>query len=713
MESQPCSNRKSNPTTAAIARRQFLGSSASAVLALTLGGWPQPVSADSNVAGTTTDGDSSVNLNIKERYRIFVPNITVIRGGQATVVLRSGENCTINIPRRVADQREFTVKGKGLQGNDIVIVTHTLYEPLNKIYETIDHEIESAPFIQKASQENCREAYFQITEGQYFDDLATLELLDYLIYSSKLDATIKQRYEVASQNSRLVAIEEAIEKVLANSELNQHQKQVIRGTHQYVRAGDPVPNFDNLTDLAAIIAGAELSPGLKQYYLQAIANAKAVTADFILVQLIADPQQSPQLTEEQRTKYLNVYQQVRDGQKVSDPETLNGLDQLIANSNILETCKLLYLLAQDRFFEDAGSAQEDFGELRQVANKVKQTSAAIQEDVEELRVANKVTRNGAAIVPNATKALSVLGVEAGTGVTISSLSGAAATNATLAALGGGSIATGGLGMLGGLAVATGGAALIGAAGLLSIALVSQMDGEDLRNLGVAGLTGTLAGAAAVFVAWTGASALGIAGTLSGAAAITTTISALGGLSFLTGGASLVAFVTSYVVWSVLNGKKKQDNNSVLTMNTKRDNNILHQLESRLYTFIEEPSVDDSLFAFLKTKLPQDNSYGAEVFFAPNIPLDKLTAALTRWIKVGREEKVLSFVDTTKSHNGKEGIFFTNQRIVWQGSVSSWSVSYPDLDIYTARKIAEGLLNQEQKAKFADVIWELHNKFGTT
>jgi hypothetical protein len=85
------------------------------------------------------------------------------------------------------------------------------------------------------------------------------------------------------------------------------------------------------------------------------------------------------------------------------------------------------------------------------------------------------------------------------------------------------------------------------------------------------------------VAWTGASALGIAGTLSGAAAITTTISALGGLSVLTGGASLVAFVTSYVVWSVLNGKKKQDNNSVLTVNTKRDKNILHQLESRLYT----------------------------------------------------------------------------------------------------------------------------------
>ncbi|MCT7957869.1 twin-arginine translocation signal domain-containing protein [Laspinema palackyanum] len=681
IDSQPSSNPESNPTTAAIARRQFLGLSASAVLALTLGGWPQPVSADSNVSGTTTEGDSNVNLNIKERYRIFVPNITVARGGQAKVVLRSGEDFTIDIPRRVADQSEFTIKGKGLQGNDIVIVMHTLYEPSAKIQESIEYEIESAGFIQDVTKENCQEAYLQITEGKYFEDLATLELLDYVVASSKLDEKIQQRYEIASQSSRLVAIEEAIEKVLANSELNPNEKQVIRGTHQYVRAGDPVPNFEDLTDLAAIIAGTELSPGLKQYYLQAIATAKAVTADFIIVQLIADPQQSPQLNEEERSKYLQVYQQVRDGQKVSDQETLKGLDQLIANSNILETCKVLYSLAQDRFFEDAASAQEDFGDLRQVANKVKRT--------------------GAGIVPTATNALSLLGVEAGTGVTISSLSGAAATNATLAALGGGSIATGGFGMLGGLAVATGGAALIGAAGILSIALVSQMDGQDLKNLGVAGLTGTLAGAAAVFVAWTGVSALGIAGTLSGAAAITATISALGGLSVLTGGASLVAFGTGYVVWSVLKGNKK------------RDNNILHQLESRLYTFIEELSVDDSLFAFLKTKLPQENYYAAEVFFAPNIPLDKLTTALKKWGTVGKEEKILSFVDTSILDNGKAGILLTNQGIIWKSIASSGHLKFSEINTYFSGKIADLLIHEEDSSQFADVIWELHNKFGKT
>jgi hypothetical protein len=681
IESQPSSNPEPNPTTGAIARRQFLGLSASAVLALTLGGWHRPVSADSNDWGTTTDWDSNVNLNIKERYRIFVPNITVARGGKARVVLRSGEDFTIDIPRRVADQSEFTVKGKGLQGNDIVIVMHTLYEPSAKIQENIEYEIESAPFIQKITQENCLQAYLQITEGKYFNDLATLDLLDYVVASSKLDETIQQRYEVASQNSRLVAIEEAIEKVLANSELNQNQKQVIRGTHQYVRAGDPVPNFEDLTDLAAIIAGAELSPGLQQYYLQAIAKAKAVTADFIIVQLIADPKQSPQLNEKERIKYLKVYQQIRDGNNVLDQKSLNGLNQLIANSNILKTCKVLYFLAQDRFFENAASAQEDFGDLRQVANKVKRT--------------------GAAIVPTATNALTWLGVEAGTGVTIASLNGAAATNATLAALGGGSIATGGFGMLGGLAVATGGAALIGAAGILSIALVSQLDGQDLKNLGVAGLTGTLAGAAAVFVAWTGASVLGIAGTLSGAAAITATISALGGLSVLTGGASLVAFGTTYVVWSVLKRKKIPE--------TK----IINQLEARLYTFSEKLSVDDSLFAFLKTKLPQEHYDSEQVFFAPDIPLDKLTTALKNWGRVGNGEKVLSFVDTSESLNGTEGIFFTNQGIVWNGNRSRGSLRYPDLEIYTSGQIADLLSNKEQRFKLADVIWELHNTFKMT
>ncbi|WP_156823733.1 hypothetical protein [Oscillatoria acuminata] len=646
-----------------------------------LGGWHRPVSADRNVSGTTTEGDSNVNLNIKERYRIFVPNITVARGGKARVVLRSGEDCTIDIPRRVADQSEFTIKNKGLQGNDIVIVTHTLYEPSAKIQENIEYEIESAPFLQKVTQENCLQAYLKITEGKYFDDLATLDLLDYVVASSKLDETIQQRYEVASQNSRLVAIEEAIENILAKSELNLNQKQVIRGTHQYVRAGDPVPNFEDLTDLAAIIAGAELNPGLQQYYLQALAKAKAVTADFLIVQLIADPRQSPQLNEKDRIKYLKVYQQVRDGKNVLDQKSLNGLNQLIANSNILKTCKVLYFLAQDRFFENAASAQEDFGDLRQVANKVKRT--------------------GAAIVPTATNALTWLGVEAGTGVTIASLNGAAATNATLAALGGGSISTGGFGMLGGLAVATGGAALIGAAGILSIALVSQLDGQDLKNLGVAGLTGTLAGAAAVFVAWTGASVLGIAGTLSGAAAITATISALGGLSVLTGGASLVAFGTSYVVWSWLNGKKS------------RETKIINQLEARLYTYIGKLSVDDSLFAFLKTKLSQEHYDSEQVFFAPDIPLDKLTIALKKWGKIGNGEKVLSFVDTSESLNSMEGIFFTNQGIVWNGNRSRGSLRYQDLEIYTSGLIADLLSNKEQSFKLADVIWDLHKTFKMT
>jgi hypothetical protein len=231
--------------------------------------------------------------------------------------------------------------------------------------------------------------------------------------------------------------------------------------------------------------------------------------------------------------------------------------------------------------------------------------------------------------------------------------------------------------------------------------VSQLDGQDLKNLGVAGLTGTLAGAAAVFVAWTGASVLGLAGAVSGAAAITATISALGGLSVLTGGASLVAFGTSYVVWSFLKGKKK------------RDDNILHQLEARLYTLVEELSVDDSLFAFLKAKLPQEKYDTEEVFFAPDIPLDKLTKALKKWGTVGKGEKILSFVDSSLFDNGKAGIFFTNQGIIWREIGSSGSVSYRDLDIYTAGKIADLLVDKEQKAQLADVIWELHKTFKMT
>lgn len=229
-------------------------------------------------------------------------------------------------------------------------------------------------------------------------------------------------------------------------------------------------------------------------------------------------------------------------------------------------------------------------------------------------------------------------------------------------------------------MATGGAALIGAAGLLSLALVSQMDSEDKTNLGIAVGTGTVAGAATVLAAWTAASALGVTGTLSGAAAITATMSALGGLSIMTGGAALVASGTAFLIWSFLKGGKK------------RDQSILSQLETRTYTLTEDPK-PGSLGEFFQKNVGGKYSF-QNAFSAPNIPLDRLSSALSSWLSVNSDEKVIALIDIS-GFWGKAGVVFTDGRLFWKNH----STDYKDLARFfqTETKIVS-LLSEDKQQK---------------
>jgi hypothetical protein len=277
----------------------------------------------------------------------------------------------------------------------------------------------------------------------------------------------------------------------------------------------------------------------------------------------------------------------------------------------------------------------------------------------------QASQNASALVPSTTKLLSAAALEAGTGVSIGSLTGAAATNATLAWLGGGSVAAGGLGMLGGLAVATGGAALIGAAGVVSFGLLAQMDGEDFKNLGIAMGGGTVVAGGVAFLAWTAATATGVAGSLSGAAAITTTMTALGGLSVMTGGTAAVALGGAYVIWSLLD------------INKQRNQGVLEELEAKTYTLAAAPQAE-SLAGLITSKINSQYQI-AEVFTAPTLPLNLLVNAYKSWLEPDDKETVVALIDTSMLNDAKQGIAFTNQRIIWKGTWSHYdSLSYPAL-----------------------------------
>ncbi len=651
-------------------RRSFLSYVALGTLGLLTKDLLTPASAMADSEGL------GKNFSTLENYHIFVPYTTARNGGKETLTLRSGEPCQVVIPSKTQDSQQITIKGRGQDSKDITVVLHTLYDRQIRIADQVYQEIDkNTQFIEEASKAKCKFVYEQIEDGEYINDVIALDFLDYVISSSKLDKKIKERYQLASTNSRLLGIEQAIKSTLAQSKLTEIEKKLIRGTFAYVRAGEPVPDFKALTDIYSIVAASALPLEIKQTYTLSSANSRGLTVDFILVKQIKESQ----LTDEQKNNYQSTYQQVRDGKTVEDTATLKSLDSFINKAKIPENAKAVYSIARKQNLDNQVASGEK-------SDAFVQTAQAFKDQLTDAK------DKGAAIVPQATRVLSTLGAETATGVSISSLSGAAATNATLAFLGGGSVAAGGLGMLGGLAVATGGAALIGAAGILSIALVSEMDSEDHKNLGIAVGTGTIAGAATVLAAWTAASALGVAGTLSGAAAITATMSALGGLGLITGGSAFVASGTAFMIWSVLQSGKTRDLSEL----------HLHQLETRTYTYTEE-TIPGYLGEFLQKNIKEKYQL-EEGFSAPNIPLDKLSNALSSWLSLDSGEKVIALIDNSVFNDAKEGVVFTNEKIAWKvffGSEAN-AINYETLAkfVKTESKLTSLLSDAKQKQELS-------------
>jgi len=631
-------------------RRSFLSYVALGTLGLLTKDLLAPASAMADSEGL------GKNFSTLENYHIFVPYTTARNGGKETFTLRSGEPCQVAIPSKTQDSQEITLKGRGQDSKDITVVLHTLYDRQIRIADQVYQEVDkNTQFVQEASKAKCKAVYEQIEDGEYIDDVSALDFLDYVISSSKLDSTIKDRYQIASNNSRLLGTEQAIEMALTQSKLTEAEKKLIRGTFASVRASEPVPDFKALTDIDSIVSASALPLEIKEKHFLASTNLTALTVDLILVKLIDENQE---LTPDQQKNYRSTYQQVRARKTVEDAVALKSLDSFISNAEIPENAKVVYSIASKQNLDNQVASGEKADDFDQTVEAVKK----------ELKHAFK---RGEKIVPVAKNLLSMIGVKTATGITISSLSGGAATNATLAALGFGSVASGGLGMLGGLAVVTGGAALIGAAGTLSIALGSEIDSEDQKNLGIAIGTGTIAGTATVLAAWTAASALGVAGTLSGAAAITATISALGGLGLITGGTSLVAGGTAIVILSFLQSGKT------------RDSSVLHQLETRSYTYTEDIIPGYWGEFFLQKDVSPKHGI-KDGFSAPNIPLDKLSNALSKWLSVDSAEKVIALIDTSGLW-GSSGVVFTEERLLWTNNSSE----YKDLARYfkTETKLA--------------------------
>ncbi|HLO85695.1 MAG TPA: hypothetical protein VK203_11915 [Nostocaceae cyanobacterium] len=499
---------------------------------------------------------SNIQPQQDEFYHIFVPYQTALEGGIQKVTLRSGKSYDVKISASINEGDKVRLESHGLYGNDVVLILHSLFDKYLNIEKSIDYLITTSE-LKPESKTACRKVYQHLKDGKYPEYIAANELLDFIVDHFVVEPSVNQRYRIASQNSKLSKIEEIIEKALEASHLKEIDKQSIRGTLQFIKAGEGIDSFDVLNQLDSIIENSLLPHQLKQLYFNSSVQSRAITADLYIIDLINNSSKIPAGIS--RSRLLKAYCELRDGKKVSDETVLRFLDSLILESNIPDDCKVIYKLMREPVTNQQGNSQGN----DDIINKVKKVSDSV--------------KKASKIVPIANKVASTIGMKAGTGVAIGTLSGGAATNATLALLGGGSVAAGGLGMLGGLAVATGGAALIGAAALVSIVSVTQMDNEDKKNLGIAAGIGVAGSAAAVGTAWAAVGAFGVASTgtaistLSGAAAYSAIMAALGGVGAITGGAAVVAAGVGFAAWKFLQGNKNDP---------KR---ILKQLEAKLYS----------------------------------------------------------------------------------------------------------------------------------
>jgi hypothetical protein len=644
------------------------------------------ISQFSRTSPAYAESGSSGNLP-SVSYQSFVPYSIARRGGKQTLYAYEGTRFTIDIPERSSegDVVQFINNETQVVRN---IALHTLYDRNSKIGLEIFEELDSrVDFLLESSRDRCKSIYESLEDGQPVTDLEALGLLDYIVSTSKLSEHIQQQYKIASENSKVLRILDTIQVALDASSLSPAEKQGILGTFAQITAGDSISNLSVLPSLDAIVAGSALPIELKERYGFASTASLAFTADLAILNLLDDLPNSNEL--------IAVYSQVRDGQELIEDDrwVAKEIDHRIAHSTLPPTFINMYAVARAGEFQEANQK----GAIKLV-QELNEASKDARED------ARKARNIAAGIIPNTTKVLTSVGVEASTGAAISSLSGGAAMNATLAFLGGGSVAAGGLGMLGGLAVATGGAALIGAAGVLSYAFVSELDRQDYVNLGISVGSGAVVGTAATVAAWTFA---GAGGSLTGAAALSSTIAALGGVSILTGGTALVASGTAFVVWSLLKRSKK------------RDGTELQAIEVRLHALTEPPR-PGSFAQVLIDSLP-DRYESNIVYKGENLDLQQAKNSIKTWLKLEEDEKILAEIDTTFWNDLKGGICFTDRRIVWKKILQdAGNISYSELkQVFSNRvssilssgqdgydslqkvvDLAETLLNEDSQREFA-------------
>ncbi len=387
------------------------------------------------------------DLEQEEIYHIFVAHQTASQGGNQKVTLKSGKSYNVRIRPNSTEGSTLRLKKCGLQGNDVFLVLHTLYNSDFNLDRRMNNLVINASIYER-SKTRCLEVYNRINSGLYSYDLAALNLLDFLVNSSNIDLLIGLRYTMASENSQWIAIDKKLEEMLKLAKLSDIQKYQIQGSYQYIKAGEPLPNLDNFKQLNALIINMAIAIELKDKYLLASAISTALRIDMLIINLIHN---SPEIDDSQRRKYLSIYQKIRDGSTVVDNSILENCDAVIFQAKIPRICKVAYQLLREKYWElELGAESERFSAVFQQFKKAEQL-------VKKIENPEKVTN---------------------------SFGNMAIQKGMLIEVVDDAVVSGGVGVLAGVKILKGGEALIGAVGLVAIASILEMTTQEKIRLGI-------------------------------------------------------------------------------------------------------------------------------------------------------------------------------------------------------------------------------------
>jgi len=287
-----------------------------------------------------------IDCSLDELYHIFISYQTADQGGSQTVTLKKGKSYTVRIPPHRTEGSNLRLKGCGIRGNDAFVVLHSFYGSELNLDRQVNRLINQFSLYEQ-TKIRCLEAYNRLNNGQATQDFTALDLLDYLVLTSKLYSDIGQRYIIASHHSRCLSLEHCLEKALETSELDLEEKIKLKGTYQYVRSGEAVPDLVALTNIDTIILNSALKSNLKKYYLRASVTARVLTLDILIINTIYN---QPQLSESDKKRYAKTYIQLREGKTIVDALTLISLDEWMINAEIPVMGKVIYQLIRQPDF---------------------------------------------------------------------------------------------------------------------------------------------------------------------------------------------------------------------------------------------------------------------------------------------------------------------------------------------------------------------------